>query len=53
MLVSANYAAHIEYGTSKMEARPYIRPAIDEHSEEIVQAVKNELENEVREKVND
>lgn len=25
----ANYAAYVEYGTSKMKAQPYMRPAFD------------------------
>ena len=29
-----NYAAYVEKGTSKMPARPYIEPAVTEHSDE-------------------
>ncbi len=36
-----DYAEHVEFGTSRMEAQPYMRPALDEHENEIVQAVSN------------
>lgn len=31
---NVEYAAYVEYGTSKMAARPYLQPAATEHSEE-------------------
>ena len=34
-----DYAEHVEFGTSRMAAQPYMRPALDEHEGEIVQAV--------------
>lgn len=34
-----DYAEHVEFGTSRMEAQPYMRPALDEHENEIVDAV--------------
>ena len=36
-----DYAEHVEFGTSRMEAQPYMRPALDEHENEIVQAVRD------------
>jgi HK97 gp10 family phage protein len=36
-----DYAEHVEFGTSRMEAQPYMRPALDEHEAEIVQAVRD------------
>jgi len=36
-----DYAEHVEFGTSRMEAQPYMRPALDEHENEIVQAVSS------------
>ena len=36
-----DYAEHVEFGTSRMEAQPYMRPALDEHEHEIVQAVSD------------
>jgi HK97 gp10 family phage protein len=35
-----DYAEYVEFGTSKMAAQPYMRPAIDEHGREIVDAVQ-------------
>jgi HK97 gp10 family phage protein len=37
ILVGTNleYAKHQEYGTSKMAARPYLRPALDEEKENV------------------
>ena len=37
----ADYAEHLEFGTSRMAARPFLRPALDEHEGEIVQAVRD------------
>ena len=36
-----DYAEYVEFGTSRMEAQPYMRPALDEHEAEIVQAVRD------------
>ena len=36
-----DYAEHVEFGTSRMAAQPYMRPALDEHEGEIVQAVRD------------
>jgi len=38
---SAEYAEHLEFGTSRMAARPYLRPAVDEHEGEIVAAIED------------
>ena len=38
-----DYAEHVEFGTSRMEAQSYMRPALDEHENEIVQAVGNTI----------
>ena len=35
-----DYAEHLEFGTSRMAARPYMRPALDEHEREIVDAIE-------------
>jgi len=35
----ADYGEHMEFGTSRMQAYPYMRPALDEHEGEIVDAV--------------
>lgn len=35
-----DYAEYVEFGTSRMEAQPYMRPALDEHEGEIIRAVE-------------
>ena len=35
-----DYAEHLEFGTSRMAARPYMRPALDEHEREILGAIE-------------
>jgi len=37
---SVEYAVHQEFGTSKMAAHPFLRPALDQHEGEIVAAVE-------------
>lgn len=38
------YASYVEYGTSKMEAQPYLRPALDESEEEALNAIVDSIE---------
>jgi HK97 gp10 family phage protein len=38
------YMPFLELGTSKIVAKPYMRPAIDEHQTSIVEDVKQELQ---------
>ena len=40
---SAPYAGFVEYGTSRMAERPYMRPAIDAVGPEIVENMKRRL----------
>jgi HK97 gp10 family phage protein len=40
-----NYAAFVEFGTSKMAAQPYLRPAVDAYLEKII----NDLEKLIKE----
>ena len=35
------YAEHLEFGTSRMAPRPFLRPAVDEHEREIVAAIED------------
>lgn len=44
-VVSANteYAPYLEYGTSKMEARPFMRPALTNKAEEVATAITHAI----------
>ena len=46
--VDAPYAFFVEYGTSRMPAQPFVRPAIDEGKNLITNEIKDELSEEVR-----
>ena len=43
VVFGAPYAFFVETGTSRTPAQPYVRPAIDEHENEIVEAVGREV----------
>jgi len=45
MVVGAPYAFFVEYGTSKMPAQPFIRPALDD--KQITAKVQSELKEEL------
>jgi len=36
----ADYAAYVELGTSRMAARPYLRPSVDANQDKLKEAVK-------------
>lgn len=40
----AYYASWVEFGTVKMAAQPFLRPAFDQNKETAVDAIKNRLE---------
>jgi HK97 gp10 family phage protein len=42
---AVHYGTKIEFGTSKMRARPYIAPAVSQHSDEYRNIIKQSLEN--------
>lgn len=42
---NVEYAPYVELGTSRMPARPFIRPAATEHGEEYKQMLKEFMEN--------
>jgi HK97 gp10 family phage protein len=46
--VYAEYAHYVEFGTSKMSARPFLRPALDEHKNEIIEAIEKQAAEEIR-----
>jgi HK97 gp10 family phage protein len=37
---TADYSSHVEFGTSRMAPRPYIRPALDAFSQKILDAIR-------------
>lgn len=47
----ASYAFYQEFGTSRMEAQPFMRPAIDEHSNDISKAVASQIKKDIAEQV--
>ena len=47
VVFGAPYSAHVEFGTSRTPAQPYVRPAIDEHEGEIVKAIADEAWREI------
>lgn len=51
MVVGANYSYYVEFGTSKWSGKPFVRPAIDTHMDEIAKAVANQVEAEIRKKI--
>lgn len=49
--VTAPYAAAVEYGTSKMAAQPYLRPAIDTHEKEVVRAMSKDIQGQIKDTI--
>ncbi len=43
VVVAARYGRDLEFGTSRMAARPYLRPALDLHQAEVLQAIAASL----------
>jgi HK97 gp10 family phage protein len=46
--VGAEYAAYLEFGTTRMAARPYFSPAVDAHRDGFVQAIQQVVEQAAR-----
>ena len=44
VLANTNYAAYLEYGTKKMNAQPYMQPALNENKNKIRAHVVNAVE---------
>jgi HK97 gp10 family phage protein len=44
----AEYASYVEFGTYKMEAQPFLRPAIDEAEPEALSAIVSTIESHLR-----
>lgn len=49
--VTVFYGRFIEYGTSKMAAKPYMRPAYDEAEKEVLDTVINDIKSKLDEGV--
>lgn len=45
---NASHASYIEYGTSKMPARPFLRPAMEQIENEIEEVLKSNIEKVVK-----
>ena len=43
VFTTSGYGAYLELGTSKMSARPYLWPAVEQHIGELPEAVRAEL----------
>lgn len=43
VVASTAYAAHLEYGTQKMEPRPFLRPALSNKKQEIELVIASEV----------
>jgi HK97 gp10 family phage protein len=44
IVFDAIYASYVEYGTWKMEAQPYLRPAMDEAETEAMNAIYDSID---------
>lgn len=44
----ADYASYVEFGTYKMEAQPFLRPALDEAEPEALSAIVDAIEANMR-----
>jgi len=48
IVANAKYAGYVEFGTWKMAAQPYLRPAIDQHQREILNTVAEAMMGEIK-----
>ena len=46
---NANYSAYLEYGTSKMQPRPFMLPAFEKSKKPIINAVINRITQKIQE----
>ena len=46
---NANYSAYLEYGTSKMQPRPFMLPAFEKSKKPIINAVLNRVKRKIQE----
>ena len=48
IVFDAPYASYVEYGTYKMEAQPFLRPAMDEGEREAMNAIYDSIDSHFR-----
>ena len=48
VVANAKYAGYVEFGTWKMRAQPYLRPAVQQHQKEILNAVAEAMIGEIK-----
>ena len=48
VVANAKYSGYVEFGTYKMAAQPYLRPAIDQHQREILSYVAEAMIGEIK-----
>ena len=48
VVANAKYSGYVEFGTSRMAAQPYMRPAVQEHQREILNAVAEAMMGEIK-----
>src|SRR6185436_12613416 len=48
VVANAKYSGYQEFGTYKMQAQPYLRPAVQQHQREILAAVREAMIGEMK-----
>ena len=51
MIFDAKYGFYIEFGSSKWQGKAFIRPTIDEDGDEIIKAMADEAEKNIKERI--
>lgn len=51
IVVGAEYAGIVEYGTDSREPNPYLRPAMDDNAEEALKLIAQAVDNKIKEVV--
>lgn len=51
MVFDAEYGFYVEFGSSKWQGKAFIRPTIDEDGDEIIKAMADEAEKNIKERI--
>jgi HK97 gp10 family phage protein len=51
VIYDAGHALHVEFGTVKMKAQPYLRPAYEAEQRELVETAAKEIEAAIKESI--